>query len=159
MKKSSKIYHLSNTFFAKFGLFAVMVLIIVLNFSINAEPLQGTFAIKNVENGMLLRPKNANSQDDVSIVLYRPTNWKCLTWDFHNTAKNTYQLENLFTGKTFQPEDTINIEGKPLVQMPLDSANSAQQWEFVSAGENRYWIRLKGTELYVTPSDTDGAIN
>lgn len=159
MKKSRKLYYLSNTFFAKFGFFVVLLLIIVLNLSINAEHLQGTFAIKNVENGMLLRPKNANHQDGVSIVLYRPTNWKCLTWDFHNTATNTYQLENLFTGKTFQPEDTVNIDGTPLVQMPLDSANSAQQWEFISAGENRYRIRLKATELYITPADDDGAIN
>ncbi len=122
-----------------------------------AQTIQGTFAIKNVQTGMLLRPLEASNKNATPIVSYQPTNWKCMTWDFKKAGDQTYYLQNLLTGKTFQPASKTPADGTALEQQPIEEG-PAQQWEFIAAKNNAFMIRLKGTELYITPSE-EGSIN
>ena len=123
-----------------------------------SQVIKGTYAIKNEETGMLLRIKDANKKDGTPLVAYSPVNWKCMTWDFNHLDGQTYQLKNLFTGKTFQPNSSAS-EGSSLEQKPLNVEAVNQQYEFIALDKNVYTIRLKGTDLYLTPSDKNGAIN
>ena len=122
-----------------------------------AQSIQGTFAIKNVRTGMLLRPLEASNKNATPIVSYQPTNWKCMTWDFKPVSGQTYYLRNLLTGKTLQPVAANPEEGTPLEQQPMQDG-AVQQWEFVPAENNSFLIRLKGTVLYITPTE-DGSLN
>ncbi|MHA4895951.1 RICIN domain-containing protein [Pedobacter sp. PWIIR3] len=123
-----------------------------------AQEIKGTYAIKNVKTGMLLRIKDANGKNGTPLVAYGPQNWKCMTWDFQSAGGNAYQLENLFTKKTFQPaakaEVSVTLEEQPLV-----AADPNQQYEFINVKKDTYLIRLKGTELFITPLDEEGSTN
>jgi hypothetical protein len=123
------------------------------------QVIEGTYAIKNLETGKLLRPKDASKADGAPIVMYSPTNWKCLTWDFKHVESDVYQLENLFSGKTFQSEEPAVKEGVLLDQAPLKTGDKRQSWEFISLKENTFLIRLMGTDYYLTPVDEKGATN
>ncbi len=133
---------------------------IALLLSIKGYPqvIKGTYAIKNVQTGMVLRIKDANKKDGTSLVAYTPVNWKCVTWDFHHIEGQTYKLQNLFTGKTIQSQNDIPAAGDALKQQPLSSETN-QQYDFVPVEKNVYLIRLKGTDLYITPSDNKGTVN
>ncbi len=133
--------------------------IFLLTFKGLSQNIKGTFAIKNVSTGMLLRVMDANKKNETPIVAYSPTNWKCMTWDFNQVEGNTYLLRNLFTNKTFQPQKGEVSEGISLEQQPIDNSKAIQQWEFVSSANNTYMIKLKGSDLYVTPSDKKGSVN
>ena len=124
-----------------------------------AQVIKGTYAIKNVATGMLLRIKDANNANGTPLVAYNPVNWKCMTWDFKQVEGQTYQLKNLFTGKTFEAKSEKASEGVALEQQPFDAKAADQQYEFISVGENVYQIRLKNTDLYLSPSDSKGDIN
>lgn len=139
--------------------FLVLSSIIFCSFNTIAQNIKGTFAIKNVSTGMLLRVMDANKKNETPIVAYSPTNWKCMTWDFNKVEGNSYQLKNLFTNKTFQPENTEVVAGTALIQEPIVDNSAKQQWEFLPEGKNTYLIRLKGTDLYITPSDPNGTVN
>jgi hypothetical protein len=123
-----------------------------------AQVIEGTYAIKNIQTGMLLRIKDADSKNGTPIVSYNPVSWKCMTWDFKHTEGDAYQLRNLFSGKTFQPKQDA-AEGVAVEEQPLLNNDASQQYEFIPAGKNIYLIRLKGTELYITPSDNKGTVN
>lgn len=123
-----------------------------------AQTIQGTYAIKNVQTGMLLRIKDANAKDGTPLVAYDPQDWKCMTWDFKHVDANTYELKNLLSGKTFEPAGPISA-GTALHEEPINTTGNNQQYEFEPAGENIYLIKLKGTGLYITPSDEKGAVN
>src|SRR6476619_6466957 len=112
------------------------------------EIITGTYASKNVQTGMVLRIKDANSKDGTPIVAYSPVNWKCVTWDFKHVEGQTYQLKNLFSGKTLQPVQANSTEGNALEEQPL-AGTDIQQYEFIPAGKDAYFIRLKGTGLYI----------
>lgn len=122
------------------------------------QEIKGTYAIKNVKTGMLLRVKDASDRNGTPLVAYNPQNWKCVTWEFQSKGENTYQLRNLYTNKTFQPlgqaKDAVVMEEQPLV---IDATN--QQYEFIKVKKDTYLIRLKSTELYLTPADSEGSIN
>ena len=122
------------------------------------EIITGTYAIKNVQTGMVLRIKDANSKDGTLIVAYDPVNWKCVTWDFKHVDGQTYQLQNLFSGKTLQPVKANVVEGNTLEEQPLMN-NAVQQYEFIPVEKNVYLIKLKGTDLYITPADEKGTVN
>ncbi len=124
-----------------------------------SQTIKGTFAIKNVSTGMLLRVMDANKKNETPIVAYSPVNWKCMTWDFNQVEGNTYLLRNLFTNKTFQPQKGEVSDGILLEQQPIDNSKTNQQWEFISAANNTYMIKLKGSDLYVTPLDKNGTVN
>jgi hypothetical protein len=127
-----------------------------LPFISHAQVISGTYAIKNVQTGMLLRIKDANKTNGTPLVAYSPVNWKCMTWDFQHVEGNTYQLKNLFTGKTFQAKNAATVEGIILEQQPLIGSQGNQQYDFISTGKNIYLIRAKGTDLYITPLDENG---
>ncbi|MEO8110353.1 MAG: RICIN domain-containing protein [Ginsengibacter sp.] len=120
--------------------------------------IKGTYAIKNVQTGMVLRIKDASSKDGTPIVAYNPVNWKCVTWDFQHVDGQTYQLKNLFSGKTLQPVKATVADGTALEEQPMNSADM-QQYEFISVEKNIYLIKIKGQDLYITPSDKDGKVN
>lgn len=131
---------------------------LALGFVCKAQHIKGTYAIKNISTGMLLRVMDANKKDATPIVSYTPTNWKCMTWEFKEVGDQTYFLRNLFTGKTFQPAAADAAEGTHLQQQPLQVESSYQQWEFIATKDNNFLIRLKGSDLYVTPTE-QGAVN
>lgn len=137
-----------------------VILIVVLTFFSKAfsQDIKGNYAIKNMKTGMLLRVKDAASKNGTPLVAYNPQNWKCMTWDFKSTGANTYQLENLLTHKTFQPQ-TAAANDVSLEEQPLITGNSNQEYEFIPVKKDIYQIKLKGTDLYITPSDPDGQIN
>ena len=123
-----------------------------------SQVIKGTYAIKNVQTGMLLRIKDANKTDNTPLVAYNPVNWKCVTWNFNHVEGQTYMLENLFTGKTIQSTNGIPAAGDALKQQPVKNT-TIQQYEFIPVEKNVYLIKLKGTDLYITPSDEKGTVN
>lgn len=142
----------------KKGFYILLVTIFLLfSSNISAQLIKGTYAIKNVQTGMLLRIKDANNKNGTPLVAYEPVNWKCMTWDFKHVEGDTYQLKNLFTGKTFQAADSIN--GGVLEQQPIVTAQLNQQYDFEPILKNIYLIKQKGTALYLTPVDKKGEVN
>lgn len=136
----------------------VLIALTTISVCTMAQQIKGNYAIKNVHTGMLLRVKDASSKNGTPLVAYYPENWKCMTWNFKSTSADTYQLQNLFTRKTFQPvadaADNIAFHEQPLVD---DDAK--QQYEFIKVKKDTYLIKLKGTGLYITPSDEKGTAN
>lgn len=132
--------------------FLVALFLITVSF---AQTIKGNYAIKNVQTGLLLRIKDANGKNGTPLVAYSPQNWKCMTWNFKQVEGNTYQLQNLFTGKTFEPVHDSSVQNITLSEQPLES-KASQQYEFIPAGNNSYLIKLKGTDLYITsPTDKE----
>lgn len=123
------------------------------------QNIQGTYAIKNVETGLLLRIKDANNKDRTPLVAYPASNWKCMTWDFQQVEGETYRLRNLFTNKTFQPVAKVQKEGVALEQMPLLKNDESQEWEFIPVSIDIYMIKLKNSNLYITPSSEKNGVN
>jgi hypothetical protein len=123
-----------------------------------AQTISGTYAIQNTVTGKNLRPYEAGGQNGNRIVLYDHVEWKCMTWKFMSVGDNTYQFKNLFTSKTFQPKEIPAKDGSALEQQPISNTDS-QQWEFIGAPDNSFYIRLKGTELYVTASSSQTNTN
>ena len=124
----------------------------------NAQVITGTYAIKNVQTGMLLRIKDANNANGTPLVSYTPVSWKCMTWEFKHKEGDVYQLRNLFSGKTFQPMQAA-AESVAMEEQPLLAGDARQEYEFIPAGKNSYLIRLKGTALYLSPVDDKGSTN
>ena len=120
-------------------------------------PIKGDFALKNVHTGKYVRIKDANNANGTPIVAYSPVNWKCVTWEFQ-PSKGGHILKNLFSGKTLQPLNGEAKAGVAMEEQPLGSSK-VQEYEVISAGKDQYYVRLKGTELYLTPSDPGGATN
>lgn len=118
-------------------------------------PIKGDFALKNVHTGKYVRIKDANGANGTPIVAYSPVNWKCVTWEFRAAEKGGYTLKNLFSGKTLQPLNGEAKAGVAMEEQPL----AGQLYEVVEAGKGEYFIRVKGSELYLTPADPGGATN
>jgi hypothetical protein len=140
-------------------LFLLLAIAVLAPAACFAQPIQGTYAIKNSQTGLLLRVQDAKKANGTPIVAYSPVNWKCVTWDFKHVEGNTYQLRNLFTNKTLQPQDQALPDGVALEQQPLVALQTNQEYEFIPVEKTRYRIRLKGTELYITPADRNGSVN
>lgn len=137
--------------------FAILLVVTAAAFT-QAQNISGTYAIKNVQTGVYMRIKDANKKDGTPIVAYSPVNWKCVTWDFKNAEANTYELKNLFSDKTLQPVGAA-AQDVAMEETPVVPGAGNQQFEFIAAGKNVYFIKLKGTDLYLTPSDDHGEIN
>jgi hypothetical protein len=142
----------------KFATFASIVACLFVTTVSFGQIIKGTYAIKNMQTGLLLRVKDANIANGTPLVAYHPVNWKCMTWNFNHIEGQTYQLRNLFTDKTFQPQTTA-VEGVVLEEQPIIAKKATQLYEFIPVGQNVYKIKLKGTDLYLTPSDAKGADN
>jgi hypothetical protein len=119
---------------------------------------KGDFALKNVHTGKYVRIKDANGANGTPIVAYSPVNWKCVTWNIQPAANGGYTLKNLFSGKTLQPLHGEAKAGVVMEEQPLGS-DKMQEYEVLSAGKNEYYVKLKGTDLYLTPSDPGGETN
>lgn len=139
-------------------IFLLVAGIILLSLFTVAQTINGTYAIQNTVTGKNLRPYDAGNQNGNRIVLYDHVEWKCMTWKFMSVGDNTYQLKNLFTSKTFQSKEIPAKDGSALEQQPISNVDS-QQWEFIGAPDNSFYIRLKGTELYVTASSSQTNTN
>lgn len=138
--------------------FLLITVVAVLSFSFSiAQTIKGTYAIKNVQTGMLLRVKDANGKNGTPIVMYEPQNWKCMTWDFKHVDGNTYQLQNLFTGKTMQALGTS--QGSAFDEQPIEQSKASQLYDFEPAGKNIFLIKLKGTDQYITSEGENSQIN
>ncbi|MDP9075997.1 MAG: RICIN domain-containing protein [Bacteroidota bacterium] len=131
---------------------------LILTLTASAQVIQGNYAIKNVQTGMLLRVKDAHSENGTPLVAYYPENWKCMTWNFKHVDGNTYQLQNLLTNKTFQPKSSSEV-GVALEEQPVNTTATTQQYEFERVDKDVFMIKLKGTDLYVTTSDKKGGVN
>lgn len=107
-----------------------------------------TYAIKNVETGRNIRVHNAGIDDGTKIIIYSPHNWECMTWQLIQLENNAYLLKNLYTEKTFQPSSNP-AAGVELWQQTLGGSR-LQYWEFIKQPDEKYLIRLKDTELYLT---------
>ena len=136
----------------------LLAIFLVPAFSVFSQQIKGHYAIKNVQTGMLLRVMDAHSENGTPLVAYGPENWKCMTWEFNTTGSNVYQLQNLLTGKTFEPSEKPDA-GVTLVEEPIGNSTSYQQYEFIKDRDNKYLIRLRGTNLYLAPQDKKGSTN
>jgi len=122
------------------------LLLLLINFfsglnTVYCQDINGTYAIKNVQTGIFIRIKDANSKNGTPIVAYSPVNWKCVTWDFKKQNGNFYQLVNLFSNKTLQPS-AIAKEGTAMEEQPLVLGNTTQQYKFIPVEKNVYLIKL-----------------
>ena len=136
----------------------VIISLISCSFFASSQDIKGNYAIKNVQTGMLLRVKDAASKNGTPLVAYYPENWKCMTWNFKKTDDNTYQLQNLLTNKTFQPVVAAGVN-VAFEEQPFSAGDNKQQYEFINVKKDTYLIKLKGTDLYVTPADAKGTVN
>lgn len=121
-------------------------------------PIKGDFALKNVHTGKYVRIRDANSANGTPIVAYSPVNWKCVTWNFQPSVNGGYTLKNLFSGKTLQPVHGEAKAGVSMEEQPLGSSK-VQEYEVISAGNDQFYVRLKGSDLYLTPADPGGETN
>jgi len=136
-----------------------LIFFLLLSASSFSQVIKGTYAIKNMQTGMLLRIKDARKSDGTPLVAYTPVNWKCVTWDFNHIDGQTYQVKNLYTGKTFQSKSETAFAGVEMQQQPFTDHQANQQYEFILVADKVYLIKLKGTDLYLTPSDETGTVN
>ncbi len=107
-----------------------------------------TYAIQNVGVNKDIRVFNVGVKDKTKVILYSHNHWECLTWQFIQLEENTYLLKNLATQKTFEPA-SVPKEGVALWQKSL-GGSKLQYWEFIKQNDDKYLIRLKDTELYLT---------
>ncbi|MFT3704962.1 MAG: RICIN domain-containing protein [Agriterribacter sp.] len=124
-----------------------------------SQTIKGTFAITNVQTGIVLRIKDANTKNGTPIVAYSPVNWKCVTWNFTQAEGQSYTLTNLYSGKTLQPAATQPTAGGTLEEQPLGKTQQNQLYEFIPVEKEHYMIKLKDTDLYITAPDEKGTIN
>lgn len=117
-----------------------------------------TFAIQNVQTGKNIRPFEAKNADGNRIIQYTHWSWKCMTWQFMESGKDTYQLRNLWTSKTLQPS-TMAADAT-LWQQPLSTDDANQEWTFIKSSGDTYLIKMKTADLYlgVTGSKTNAPI-
>jgi len=78
-----------------------------------------TFQVRNKKFTDLLRPEDANRADGTPIVLYPRQHWKCLTWSFHPAGESAFQLQNLYTSKTFAADSRAETTKLFLKQVPF----------------------------------------
>ena len=98
-----------------------------------------SFQIRNKKFGDLLRPEDASGANGERIVLYSAQLWKCMTWKFHPTGSELFQVQNHFTSKTFTAKD----QGTPLavVQAPWSrEAKERPAWRFTKLPDGLYQI-------------------
>jgi hypothetical protein len=115
------------------------------------------YFIINKKSGLYLRPYNADAKNGIKIVLYPEHNWECLKWEADSVGDNSFYLQNLFTHKTFQPENEKTIPSK-IIQQPLDKNNKLQQWSFRQLDNGYYSIRHTQSGLYLA-AHAKGAFN
>lgn len=111
--------------------------------------LVGSFQIRNVRYGDLLRPKDASNAEGAAIVLYPAEPWKCMTWRVHQTTNSTYQVQNHFTLKTFTVKADAGEKQVTQVSWSRDSAQRPQ-WKFSKLSDGTYKITDAKTDEVLT---------
>lgn len=135
-----------------------LAVLIVMSLQIHAQTVQpGSYQVQNKATGLVLRPLDANGANGTPIVVYPPTSWKCMTWDF-KPAKDAgaFLLWNYFTSKTFTT--TTSAQNAPLVETPMDTAK-LKGFRFVPAGNGFYRIEdASGLVLTVDGDDVNARV-
>ena len=111
---------------------------------------KGSYQIRNVEFGDLLRPRGANSEDGTPIVLYPRQDWKCLTWKCEPSLEKGYRLINHFTLKTFIPDPEAKGATLPLIQVSNGEKTKTESWQFFEIEKGVYRIVHVGTGKVLT---------
>jgi hypothetical protein len=126
----------------------------------NAQaPEATTYQIRNVKDGELLRPRDANSANGTPIVLYPAQPWKCMTWRLQAAGDSAFHLKNLFTSKTFCADTNTDNPRPSVTQLPLPKDGSlAPAWQFVHLDDGSYRIAdgSSGKVLTAIPDGSDG---
>ena len=97
--------------------------------------LPASVQIRNVQYGLLLRPRDANNADGTPLVLYSAQPWKCMTWTVkpsENSGGLVASLKNRFTSKTF-----AEAEGGTVKQTPF---RADRVWKFEKLDDSRWRI-------------------
>ena len=97
-----------------------------------ATALPESAQIRNVQFGLVLRPRDANNKDGTPLDLYPAQPWKCMTWTTHATDDGLVSLKNRFTSKTFSTAADGTIK-----QIPFDAAKA---WKFEKLADGNYRI-------------------
>lgn len=129
-----------------------LLLSVLVTGNAQAAPPAETYAVQNVQTGKNLRPFRAKRADGNALVLYDHWSWKCMTWEMHATDTGAFHLRNRYTGKTLQAS-TAPEAGTALWQQPL--VGDIPAWEFLPAPVEGYWVRMQGSDLYLTISATE----
>ncbi len=104
-------------------------------------PEASTYQLRNQQFGDLLRPQDANSADGTLIVLYPAQPWKCMTWRLQPAGGATFQVQNLFTAKTFAPDRLAETRQSAVVQVPFKSGTGdVPAWSFTQLKDGSYKI-------------------
>jgi len=96
-----------------------------------------SYQIRNQQFGDLLRPEGANGADGTRIVLYPAEPWKCMTWKLRPVGEAGFNVQNHFTGKTF------NVSGSGTNVLQIAFAGEASQrpvWRFTKLPDGSYQI-------------------
>jgi hypothetical protein len=120
----------------------------------NAAPPE-TFQVRNKKFTDLLRPEDASSADGTRIVLYPRQHWKCLTWSFHPAGESAFQLQNLYTSKTFAADSAENAK-LFLKQVPFaKNPGERPTWKVVRLADGTVKITdaKSGKALTAVPGD------
>jgi hypothetical protein len=105
------------------------------------EAKPGSFQIRNLKYGDLLRPEEANSADGTRIVLYPAQTWNCLTWKFHANGESRFQLQNHFTSKTFAAGVGADKAQAAVTQVPFSKKPEERPtWQFTKLPGGSYKI-------------------
>ena len=119
-------------------LFAVFLVALLPLHADDPAPASSPFAlpesvqIRNVQFGLLLRPRDASNQDGIPLVLYPAQPWKCMTWTMHVSTDGLFSLKNRLTAKTFSPSPDGTVK-----QIPFDAA---KLWRFEKLTDGHYRI-------------------
>ena len=150
---------------AKFIFGGLMFLILACTAALSSQaqvPEATTYQIRNVKYDELLRPKDANSAEGTTIVLYPAQPWKCMTWRLkpETNSTTTFWVKNLFTSKTFHADSgsTPNATQQRVteVQFPKDGSQTPG-WQFVRLDDGNYKIIDAKSGNAVTAVKDDGA--
>jgi hypothetical protein len=99
-----------------------------------------TYQIRNLKYQELLRPLDANNADGTPIVLYSAQPWKCMTWRLQPAGESAFQVQNLFTFKTFGVSSTTNLPPS-VSQVPLAPRGGVSPtWRFLRLEDGNYKI-------------------
>ncbi|TDX02055.1 RICIN domain-containing protein [Dinghuibacter silviterrae] len=106
---------------------------------------KGNYALLNLHTGSFLGMGAAQK-----IVLDKATTTH---WNVQPLDGGGYTLKETASGNTLQPARGRKKAGEALEMKPQDGSD-AQQYELIEAEGGQCWIRLKGTDLYLTASGT-----
>jgi len=116
-----------------------------------------TYQIRNVKFQDLLRPKEANGATGTQIVLYSAQPWKCMTWRLQPAGESAFQLENLFTSKTFAAGADTTVPQPMVTQVPLaKDGGESPTWQFTQLDDGNYKIAESKSGKVLTAVKTAG---